>query len=254
MSHLRYVVPSLVTLAGLTLGVAAIDLALARRAEDAAWFVLYAMLLDQIDGALARLLRARSQIGAELGSFSDFVAFGLAPAFLVLDVAPSSTGPTPWTAENALAVLYVYGCAVRLARYNAQDARAASEVFRGLPSTTLAGSLVAAAVLTAAAHGVALEGLPLALLLAVLGVLMVTDGLRPPKVNVLLARAAARGRLESGVVIANVVAVYAAVLWHAAPEYVLGLALVYGGVGSVLGRRPSWQAAPRPLAEERLRS
>lgn len=233
MRALRYALPSLVTLAALTLGLVAVRLAVAGEAEEAAWFILYAMLLDQVDGALARVLDARSRIGAELDSFSDFVAFGLAPAFLVL-------GGSRGFAEQALAAVYVYGCALRLARYNAHETGAGSRVFQGLPST-LAGAVVAAAVLSAAAHGLALRGRPLAVLLAALGILMVAHPLRPPKINVLLARLAGRGRWWSGIAIGNVIAVYAAVLWRVAPEYILCLAVAYGGVGSVLGRRPSWQ-------------
>jgi CDP-diacylglycerol--serine O-phosphatidyltransferase len=238
MRSLRYALPSLVTLAALTLGLVAIRLAVAGDAVEAAWFILYAMLLDQLDGALARVLDARSQIGAELDSFSDFVAFGLAPAFLVLG-APAGAGG-PGFPEHALAAVYVYGCALRLARYNAHDTSTGARVFQGLPST-LAGALVAAAVLSAAAHGFALGGRPLAVLLAALGLLMVAHPLRPPKVNVLLARVAGRGRWWSGIAIGNVIAVYAAVLWRVAPEYILCLAVAYGGVGSVLGRGSSWQ-------------
>jgi phospholipid N-methyltransferase len=156
---LRPAVPGLVTLAALTVGVLAIRRALLGDAVEAAWLILDAMLLDQMDGALARWLKARSRIGAELDSFSDFVAFGLAPAFLTLGApSPVSTGPMP-VVERALALVYVYGCVLRLARYNTQDAPAGAEVFRGWPST-LAGALVATVVLTAAAHGRRVEGLP----------------------------------------------------------------------------------------------
>jgi CDP-diacylglycerol--serine O-phosphatidyltransferase len=238
--RVRYAIPSLATLAGLTLGLAAVRDAAIGRPVDAAWLILWAMLADQLDGALARLLDARSRIGAELDSFSDFVAFGLAPAFLLLGGGPAPGGPA-WLAQAALGVAYVWGCALRLARFNAHDVAAGGATFRGLPST-LAGSLVAALVLTVAAHGVALEGMVPGVILGVLGVLMVADPLRPPKIHVLMARAAARGRLGAGLAILALIAVYVAVALRSAPEYILGLAVLYGGVGSVLGRRPGWGA------------
>jgi CDP-diacylglycerol---serine O-phosphatidyltransferase len=194
------------------------------------------MLLDQIDGALARLLDAHTRIGAELDSFSDFVAFGLAPAFLVLGAPTANAAPAWRLVESGLALVYVFACAVRLARYNTRDAPSGAQAFAGWPST-LAGAPVAAALLTATAHGARLDGLALAGLLGVLGVLMVSDPLRPLKIHVLATRIAARGRPWAIVVLANLVAVYATVLWRIVPEYVLLLAVLYGSVGSVLGRR-----------------
>ena len=233
MSIMRRAIPSLITLAALTVGLAAMRAALLGDVDGAAWLILAAMLLDQLDGAAARLLDARTRIGAELDSFSDFVAFGLAPAFLVLGAPGSHV-----LAERALAVGYVWACALRLARYNTLDAPAGREVFRGIPST-LAGALAAGAVLTASAHGLRLHGLALAVLLGVLGVAMVSDPLRPPKIHVLAARLAGRGTLGRSVVIVNLVAVYACVLWRVLPEYVLALAILYATAGSLLGRTAS---------------
>jgi CDP-diacylglycerol--serine O-phosphatidyltransferase len=194
------------------------------------------MLLDQIDGVLARVCNAQSRIGAELDSFADFVAFGLAPAFLVIGVP--GTGGDVWRSgsEGALAVLYVYGCTLRLARNNALDAEVSPGTFRGIPST-LAGVLVASAILTASVHGVVLEGQRLAWLLAVLGVLMLMRPLRIPKIHILMARVAARGGVGMLLVLGNLVAVYGLVMARALPEYVLVLALVYAICGSVIGTR-----------------
>jgi CDP-diacylglycerol---serine O-phosphatidyltransferase len=233
---IRRAIPSLITLAALTVGLGAIRAALLGEGEEAAWLILGAMLLDQLDGAAARGLNARTRIGAELDSFSDFVAFGLAPAFVLIGAPSPDAGPAWLLGERALAVVYVCGCALRLARYNTHDAPAGLDVFRGLPST-LAGALAAAAVLTASAHGVRLRGLVLAVLLGVLGVLMVSDPLRPPKIHVLAGRLAARGRLGRVTVIATLALVYATVLARVLPEYVLGLALLYATAGSLLGRR-----------------
>jgi len=244
---MRQAIPSLITLAALTVGLAAIRAALLDRGEEAAWLILAAMLLDQLDGAAARVLNARTRIGAELDSFSDFVAFGLAPAFVLIGAPSADAGPAWLLGERALAVVYVCGCALRLARYNTHDAPAGLEVFRGLPST-LAGALAAAAVLTAELHGMHLRGMALGALLGVLGVLMVSDPLRPPKIHVLAARLAARGTLGGAVVILNLVLVYATVLWRVLPEYVLGLALLYASAGSLMGRRGTTTPALTPSA------
>ena len=96
-------------------------------------------------------------------NFADFVAFGLAPACLILgadagDVLDPGLGHAP-------ALIFVFGCCLRLARYNVQDAAADPETFRGL-SSTLAGALVAAAVLSALAHDLTLNSLPLVVGLA----------------------------------------------------------------------------------------
>ena len=116
-----------------------------------------------------------------------------------------------------------------------------------MPST-LAGALAAAAVLTAELHGAHLRGMALGALLGVLGVLMVSDPLRPPKIHVLAARLAARGTLGRAVVILNLVLVYATVLWRVLPEYVLGLALLYATAGSLMGRRDAATPALTPSA------
>ncbi len=136
---LRTAVPALVTLIALTCGLAAIQAAHFGHWDMALRFIMVAALADAMDGTLARLLHASSNMGKELDSLSDLVTFGAAPAFLF--VTRYSEAPTELT--FAAMVLFVASGAYRLARYNGQTSR--GDAFCGMPITA-AGLLLAAAV------------------------------------------------------------------------------------------------------------
>ncbi len=135
----RMAVPALVTLISLACGLAAIQAAHAGQWDMALRFIMVAALADTMDGTLARLLHASSNMGKELDSLSDLVAFGAAPA--VLFASRYSDAPTE-IIFGAM-VLFVASGAYRLARYNGQPSRGDS--FCGLPITA-SGLLLAAAV------------------------------------------------------------------------------------------------------------
>lgn len=135
----RMAVPALVTLLALTCGLASIEAAHAGEWEMALRFIMVAALADAVDGTLARLLHASSNMGKELDSLSDLVAFGAAPAFLM--ASRYSSAPTEVVFGSM--VLFVAAGAYRLARYNGQPTR--GEHFCGLPITA-SGLLLAAAV------------------------------------------------------------------------------------------------------------
>ena len=116
---LRMVVPAMVTLAALTCGLAAIQAAHVGEWEMALRFIMVAALADATDGTLARLLHASSNMGKELDSLSDLVAFGAAPAFLLA----SRYADAPVEVVFGAMVLFVAAGAYRLARYNGQTAR-----------------------------------------------------------------------------------------------------------------------------------
>ena len=136
---LRMAAPALVTLLALTCGLAAIQAAHAGEWEMALRFIMLAAVADAMDGTIARLLHASSNMGKELDSLSDLVTFGAAPAFLF--AARYAEGPTE-VIFGAM-VLFVAAGAYRLARYNGQTGR--GNVFCGMPITA-AGLLLAAAV------------------------------------------------------------------------------------------------------------
>lgn len=109
-----HLVPNLVTIVGLCAGLTALRLGLAGRFEPAVALVIFAALLDGLDGLIARRLNAQSRFGSELDSLSDFVCFGVVPAVLVYALALAGTADVAWTAALVFAV-----CAcLRLARFN----------------------------------------------------------------------------------------------------------------------------------------
>lgn len=229
MSALRYLPPNAVTLASLTCGLIAILYGVEGQPQLAGWFILYSVLLDGLDGPLARLLNAQSRIGGELDSFADFVSFGLAPAFLLAGVG-EPTGPLSGPRLlHLLGLIYVFGCVLRLARYNVVDGKAYPGLFRGIPST-FAGGLVAASVLVAVRHSVDLEtrAMGLAFLLGALGLLMVSP-LYIPRVG------SARTQLWKRLTVINLAAVWVLVLTRSLPEYLLACGIAYFVGGSYVG-------------------
>ena len=80
---IRFLLPNLITLLALCSGVTAIRLGVEGRYELAVVAVIVAIVLDAVDGRLARLLKGTSRFGAELDSLADFVNFGVAPAILI---------------------------------------------------------------------------------------------------------------------------------------------------------------------------
>lgn len=135
----RMAAPALVTLVALTCGLAAMQAAHAGQWDMALRFIMVAAIADTMDGTIARLLHASSNMGKELDSLSDLVTFGAAPAFLF--AARYSEAPTEIIFGSM--VLFVAAGAYRLARYNEQSSRGDS--FCGLPITA-SGLLLAAAV------------------------------------------------------------------------------------------------------------
>ncbi len=188
----RYLVPNTVTCVSLVFGLASIHTSLtstdAAGFVTAAWFILYAVLLDKADGALARRFKASSEFGVQLDSFSDFVTFGISPAALLSRALPV-LAPSPWASGvaynllHALAAAYVLTAAVRLAKFNVTTAGNDPRFFRGLPSTS-SGGLLASAFLAHRELGlgpVALSGL--AAWMTANAVLMVSN-LPQPKLQI----------------------------------------------------------------------
>ncbi len=111
---IRILVPNLITLLALCSGVTAIRLGMEGRYELAVAAVILAIVLDAIDGRLARLLKGTSRFGAELDSLADFVNFGVAPAILIYLWSLNSLKSLGWLVALGLAI----ACALRLARFN----------------------------------------------------------------------------------------------------------------------------------------
>jgi CDP-diacylglycerol--serine O-phosphatidyltransferase len=130
-----YLLPSLMTLSNLLCGFASIVYSTRGDFDTAAVLIGVAMIVDTLDGFLARLTHSQSAFGAELDSLADVVSFGVAPAILAFTWGLWSLGRLGWAAG----FIYVAAAAMRLARFNIQSASTADKrYFAGLPSPAAA--------------------------------------------------------------------------------------------------------------------
>jgi CDP-diacylglycerol--serine O-phosphatidyltransferase len=131
-------VPNLVTLTAMASGIAAIQFSFNEQWDRAVLAILVAVILDAMDGAIARLLKAQSEFGAQLDSLSDFLSFGVAPAIILYAWILEDSGKLGWMAM----IVYAACAALRLARFNvAQKAlpKWKTGFFSGVPSPAGAG-------------------------------------------------------------------------------------------------------------------
>lgn len=129
-------IPNVFTVGNLFLGIISIILVFHERPEPAAIMVIIAMVLDGVDGRVARALNVQSEFGKELDSLSDIISFGVAPAFIMYVVAFQTLNPA--AAWIATAIFPICG-ALRLARYNVIDSERGH--FVGLPIPAAGGLL-----------------------------------------------------------------------------------------------------------------
>jgi len=137
-----YLLPNMITTAGMFSGFYAIVAAMDGRFEAAAVAIFIAMVLDGLDGRVARLTNTQSEFGVEYDSLADMVSFGLAPALVVYEWSLKFMLSVGWAKFGWLAAfIYAASAALRLARFNSQIATAEKAYFRGLPSPSAAGVL-----------------------------------------------------------------------------------------------------------------
>lgn len=144
-------VPNMVTILGLCAGLTAIRFVLAGRFDIAAALLIFAALIDGLDGLLARRLNAASSIGGELDSLSDFLNFGVAPGLLVFQFALRQDFTTGWM----FVLIYACCACLRLARFNvSRDAPAplGKPHFIGVPAP--GGAMLALIPVFLTLHGV----------------------------------------------------------------------------------------------------
>ncbi|WP_316368165.1 CDP-diacylglycerol--serine O-phosphatidyltransferase [Candidatus Thiodiazotropha sp. CDECU1] len=167
-----YLLPNLFTTAALFAGFYSILAAVNGKFELAAVAIFVAMLMDGLDGRVARLTKTQSAFGAEYDSLSDMVSFGLAPALVVYMWALSDLGKLGWLA----AFIYTATGALRLARFNTQLASADKKYFQGLPSPS-AAAIIAAGVWLGVDYGMDGDtlGWPAAVITTLTGLLMVSN-------------------------------------------------------------------------------
>jgi CDP-diacylglycerol--serine O-phosphatidyltransferase len=132
-----YLLPNLFTTAALFAGFYSIVQAMGGHFEQSAEAIFIAMVMDGLDGRVARLTRTESAFGAEYDSLSDMVSFGVAPALVLYVWALKPMGKLGWIA----AFIYCAGAALRLARFNTKLDESDKRYFQGLPSPAAAALL-----------------------------------------------------------------------------------------------------------------
>ncbi len=144
-----YLLPNLFTTGGLFAGFYAIVAAMRGEFDNAAVAIFLAMVMDGIDGRVARLTNTQSAFGAEYDSLADVVSFGLAPSLVAYNWGLMSLGKPGWL----VAFFYAAATALRLARFNSSLGQSNPAYFEGLPSPSAAG-FVAGMIWVAHDYGV----------------------------------------------------------------------------------------------------
>jgi CDP-diacylglycerol--serine O-phosphatidyltransferase len=135
-----FLLPSLITVGNMFCGYAAIMYGMRGELAVAAPFIGVAIVLDMLDGRIARMTGTASPFGLQLDSLADVISFGLAPALLAFSWGLSELGRWGWAAG----FLYVTACAMRLARFNIQTTTQVDKrYFIGMPSPPAAGVIAA---------------------------------------------------------------------------------------------------------------
>ncbi|MBO1273286.1 CDP-diacylglycerol--serine O-phosphatidyltransferase [Shewanella sp. 4t3-1-2LB] len=167
-----YLLPNLLTTAGLFAGFYAVIASMNGRFEASAIAVFVAMIFDGLDGRLARLTNTQSSFGAEYDSMADMVSFGMAPALIAYNWGLADIGKIGWLA----AFIYCAGAALRLARFNTQVGVADKRFFQGLASPA-AAAIIAGSVWLGQDYGI--DGSSVSWLFALItagaGLLMVSN-------------------------------------------------------------------------------
>ena len=130
----RYLLPNILTLGGVCLGISSIKFSIDGNFNLAVILILFASILDALDGRIARLIKGTSEFGKELDSLTDFVSFGIAPVFILYFWELNSYGKLGW----AIALIFSVCCVLRLARFNLTKIDMQNEwknnYFEGVPS------------------------------------------------------------------------------------------------------------------------
>ena len=214
-----YLLPSMFTVGNLFCGWACIVYALRGDYVTAAPFVGFAMVLDTLDGRVARLMDASSDFGVEFDSLADAISFGVAPAVLIFAWGLESLGRLGW----AVGFLFVTATAMRLARFNIQGKGGDRRYFIGLPSPPAASVLAA----TVFAYPSGLDGVPEAVF--ALAVVLTPAALMVSRIRYRSFSALTPGRRHSYLTLLVIAGIIAAIAIH--PQIVL-LVMAYAYMAS----------------------
>lgn len=240
-----YLLPGMFTVGNMFCGWACIVYAMRGDYATAAALIGIAMILDTLDGRIARMTDTTSDFGGEFDSLADVISFGVAPAVLMFAWGLEALGRLGWAAG----FLYVSAAAIRLARFNIQAKGNDRRYFVGLPSPPAAGVLGA----TVYAYPGGLEGVTAAL--AILPVVLVPAGLMVSRIRYRSFSALVPGRRQPSLVLLVVSAVIAAIATN--PQVVLPLMayayLASGLIGLAFARlrRRQRSGDTRPAQQDR---
>ena len=129
----RMILPNMLTLIGVCIGLSSIKFALDGKFELSIIAIIFAALIDGLDGRIARLIKGTSKVGKELDSLTDVISFGVAPSFVMYFWLLNNLGKFGWL----LCLIYVVCVALRLARFNVNSNEEPSwkdNFFEGVPS------------------------------------------------------------------------------------------------------------------------
>jgi CDP-diacylglycerol--serine O-phosphatidyltransferase len=241
-----YILPSMFTMGNMFCGYACIVYAMRGEFSTAAPFIGFAMVLDMLDGRIARMTGTSSDFGIELDSLADVISFGMAPAVLSFTWGLQPLGRVGW----AVGFLFVAAAALRLARFNIQSGSQDKRYFVGMPSPAAAAVPAATVFAYPVGFGTLPEAFPVIAMVVVPALLMVsTIRFHSFKTFDLQSR-----RSYSALLLIAV----GLILIAAQPEY-LFVALAYGYLISAFvelawtrtRRRPSHEEHAEPVAEPR---
>jgi CDP-diacylglycerol---serine O-phosphatidyltransferase len=237
---LRYTIPNSLTALSLLLGIASIvtsQLGGREHLELAAWMIVWCGLLDTVDGVAARVLKATSSFGAEFDSMADLIAFGVAPAILVLNAGVQVGGVEYGSGQFPLlavaAGVFALAGALRLARFNLPTSKPERGWFVGVPITAAGGGMCSSLVLVLLHHEQIVAGMPLNLylpvLLFVLAIFMVSRIRFPKAVK-------RESKLINAFQAINIVLIIYCGVTRSWPEYLFGISVFLLVAGIIAGR------------------
>lgn len=235
----KYLLPNSITALSMILGLISVYYAYHGQFVVAGWVILYSTVLDKLDGSAARVLNASSDFGVQMDSFSDLIAFGIAPAFLVFSICVSDPDvknyflekDTPFFLYFSI-LFFVLACTLRLARFNVTTLPG-DRLMIGL-ATTGSGGFISSYILTCYVYKdipifvTLLQGLPYLLLF--LAALMVSN-LPMTKVG---KKKTAFGR---GLEVAVLITVLVCIITRSVPAFIFMTGFVYTAIGFYQGFR-----------------
>jgi CDP-diacylglycerol--serine O-phosphatidyltransferase len=263
----RFAAPNLVTATSLAFAVISVMNSLAGNYVNAAWFGLWCVLTDKVDGFVARLVKGSSEFGVQFDSFADFASFGIAPAalfygYLSRNPALGLAEGVPRLVLQAATLIYVLCVAFRLARFNVAASVSGTKLYFGVPTTLMGGTLMAlfvtflkygdphatgfAADVFAGPRLLGQTLIPTQVWLAwpvmmVAGGLLMVGKLRVPKLGLTPNRAA------NVAILANIAGVYGFGAARFLPEYLAGVGFAYMVMSLIYGQvKQSAREAERP--------